>query len=337
VVGQEALERLGGRPAAAPEAVGEGGQHPALRGGLARVVDQPLGSQGGSLGLVIRRIEDRPGLGAGGQLRHARRVDVQLVPEQAAGWRIGTGLERGVQESGQERQGADDRAAALAHPADQRLQVGEIAAAGAALSLQGVHGAEQAPAPPVGRVGEARGADDVALAAQARLLDDQAVVACGQARRQSELLHHVARAVDLARPLPRQLVRGDGPGARLPALELELAGQRRVGAGRRPTQAQRRGGAVPGQGHRWQAPLPQRAAAGAQRGRDVGQALQRRAERLEHAQQHGRIGDPALALDVPVGGVDAVQTGEPVQRAAGLVGRGSRGGGRKTSDGSGCA
>ncbi len=75
----------------------------------------------------------------------AARVEVELVPEQPARRRVGAGLERLVEERGEQGQGRDHAAAQAGGPLGERLQVGEVAGPPARPGLQGVERQEDAP------------------------------------------------------------------------------------------------------------------------------------------------------------------------------------------------
>src|SRR5207249_1780616 len=92
------------------------------------------------------------------ELRDTSDIHIELVPEKAADGIVGAWIKRSiVQKSSQQRQCRDRRAAELACPAQEGLQVSKIAAPPASLRVQSIERQEDAPGFPFRHMGRRKG------------------------------------------------------------------------------------------------------------------------------------------------------------------------------------
>ena len=124
-----------------------------------------------------RIAERRPSLGRTRQLRQLLHVEVQLVPEQATGGRVGAGLEqRVVQELRQHGQGREHGSAPIAQPGAQRAELANAPHAPVPAGAKSVNGSEDPPSVSAafGR-SQGRRDDETVVAGPPRLHDEPVV------------------------------------------------------------------------------------------------------------------------------------------------------------------
>jgi hypothetical protein len=208
--------------------------------------------------LLEGEITDQPpSLGTGFQLGNARDVHVKLVPEKAAGRRVGAGLEGLARVDRKQRQGAHRFAATLRYPIKQLLQVGEVSDTPAGLGTQRIEWQECAPPTPCPACRDPGWSSyQQQPLPPASVAQRAAVVAIPETRRDLEKLGQVGTPFDLGAAHGGELLGPHGPLPDLPVLQLDLIVQRLARLVCWKANHCAAGSVVPGDGHGLAETLP---------------------------------------------------------------------------------
>jgi hypothetical protein len=253
-------------------------------------------------------------------LENTTDVEKELIPEQPAGRRIGAGLERCArapfsQETGQERQRADQASAPALDVPDQVGQIGEIAGSPIAGRANGVRRQKQAPGLLRSRrlIGPRRSSNDLTGKGPTALSDCQAVVAERQMGGERQTTTEKGNALDIRSVEHRQGLRSGPPGMLVPALGAQQAIERHGGI--RFLHPQRGCAAltVPGDVNGLDQSAPALLAKRAQSVVGAVHAIDRGPEDTEHGEQCLRCGLVEAATVVVERGFEAVGHGQQVQ------------------------
>ncbi len=199
------------------------------------MIDERLPTKTFHLPPQSRRGDQFPGRFAVSQVGNGLYVQIEFVPEQAAGRYVGAWLEWRVQESCEQRQGRDGAAAEFPHPLHQRAQVAEVACSPVALGAERVQREEDPPRASGAGLAErpARGGYDERIDPVAADLDRESMVARGQVRRQAKPLKAKPLAVHLSDLDIRALAGAGRPAANAAVLKCKLARERPSAGGGR--------------------------------------------------------------------------------------------------------